>query len=98
MLGSSSFHQLCVCSECCDVKLFSNGLLRPLEKSLTLFLKVMMTGQKRNVMGLVLIQLFRTCVMLNSLLNPLIYCLRQNEMRKFVLRVPCRQAVEPAMN
>ena len=38
----------------------------------------------------------RTCA-INSLLNPLIYCLRQKEMRKFVLRVPC-QAVEPAMN
>ena len=28
----------------------------------------------------------RTCGMINSLLNPLIYCWRQKEMRKFVLR------------
>ncbi|KAL9960279.1 hypothetical protein ACROYT_G033718 [Oculina patagonica] len=45
----------------------------------------------------VLSPLVRTCAMLNSLLSPLIYCLRQKEMRKFVLRVPC-QAVEPAIN
>ena len=30
----------------------------------------------------------RTCVMLNSLFNPLIYCWRQKEMRQFVLRIP----------
>ncbi|KAJ7353852.1 hypothetical protein OS493_032127 [Desmophyllum pertusum] len=36
----------------------------------------------------------RTFVMLNSLLNPLIYCLRQREMRKFVFKLPC-QPVEP---
>ncbi|XP_078363931.1 trace amine-associated receptor 13c-like [Oculina patagonica] len=29
----------------------------------------------------------RTCVMLNSLLNPLIYCWRQKEMRQFVFRI-----------
>ena len=29
----------------------------------------------------------RTCGMLNSLLNPLIYCWRQTEMRKFVFRI-----------
>ena len=29
----------------------------------------------------------RTCAMLNSLLNPLIYCWRQNEMRQFVFRL-----------
>ncbi|XP_078378621.1 melanocortin receptor 4-like [Oculina patagonica] len=46
----------------------------------------------------VLMPLIRTCAMLNSLLNPLIYCLRQKEMRKFVFRVPCRHAVQPAMN
>jgi len=38
-----------------------------------------------------------TCAILNSLLNPLIYCLRQKEMRKFVFQVPCKP-VEPAMN
>ena len=34
-----------------------------------------------------------TFAMLNALLNPLIYCWRQKEMRKFVLRVPNDQAV-----
>jgi len=38
-----------------------------------------------------------TCAVLNSLLNPSIYCLRQKEMRKFVFRTPCKP-VEHAMN
>ena len=37
----------------------------------------------------------KTCVMLNSLLNPLIYCWRQKEMRKFVFRFVA-QAVHPS--
>jgi len=45
----------------------------------------------------IVIPLTRTCAILNSLLNPLIYFLRQKEMRKFVFRVPCKP-VEPAMN
>ena len=36
----------------------------------------------------------RTFGMLNSPLNPLIYCLRQKEMRKFVFRLPS-QVVHP---
>ena len=38
---------------------------------------------------------FRTFLMLNSLLNPLIYCYRQKEMRMFVFRIST-QAVHPA--
>jgi len=38
----------------------------------------------------------RTCGMLNSLLNPLIYCWRQQEMRKFVFRFSRIQEVHPA--
>ena len=38
----------------------------------------------------------RTCGMLNSLLNPLIYCWRQKEMRKFVFRRA--QIVPPVLN
>ena len=37
----------------------------------------------------------RTLGILNSLLNPLIYCWRQKEMRKFVFRFPTRQVVVP---
>ena len=48
------------------------------------------------IINSILSPIVRTFAMLNSLLNPLIYCLRQKEMRKFVLRVPCL-AVEPAM-
>jgi len=39
--------------------------------------------------------MIRTLAMLNSLLNPLIYCWRQKEMRKFVFRIR-NQAVNPA--
>ena len=38
----------------------------------------------------------RTCGMLNSLLNPLIYCWRQQEMRRFVFRLWTIQVVHPA--
>ena len=38
----------------------------------------------------------RTCGMLNSLLNPLIYCWRQQEMRRFVFRLWTTQVVHPA--
>ncbi|XP_078376039.1 melanocortin receptor 4-like [Oculina patagonica] len=71
-------------------------MLSFLPMALTLLLTVI-TGKKKEVV-LVFAPLVRTCAMLNSLLNPLIYCLRQKEMRKFVLRVPCMQAVQPAMN
>ena len=37
----------------------------------------------------------RTLGILNSLLNPLIYCWRKKEMRKFVFRFPTRQVVVP---
>ena len=37
----------------------------------------------------------RTLGILNSLLNPLIYCWRQKEMRKFVFRFQTRQVVHP---
>ena len=41
----------------------------------------------------------RTFSMFNSFLNPLIYCLRQREMRKFVLRFPkAIQVVQPVEN
>ena len=47
----------------------------------------------------VLTPFVRTISMLNSLLNPLIYCLRQREIRKFVLRFPKSiQVVQPADN
>ena len=47
----------------------------------------------------VLTPFVRTFSMFNSLLNPLIYCLRQREMRKFVLRFPkTLQVVRPADN
>ncbi len=70
-----------------------------LPMGLTLLLNV--TGLKKKVSSelfSILSSFVRTCAMLNSLLNPLIYCLRQKEMRKFVLRVLFRQAVEPVMN
>ena len=40
--------------------------------------------------------LWQTCVMLNSLVNPLIYCFRQIEMRKVVFRKRT-QVIYPAM-
>ncbi|XP_078377708.1 melanocortin receptor 4-like [Oculina patagonica] len=67
-----------------------------LPMGLTLMLNV--TGLTEKVTRDTLSPLVRTCAMFNSLLNPLIYCLRQKEMRKYVLRVPCMQPVEPAMN
>ena len=65
---------------------------------ITLTMLLWTTSMKKIIdieVTLILFPVLRTCVMLNSLLNPLIYCLRQKEMRKCVLRVPC-QAVEPA--
>ena len=44
----------------------------------------------------VLMPWIRTCGMLNSFFNPLIYCWRQQEMRKFVFRFPAAQVVHPA--
>ena len=45
----------------------------------------------------VLTPFVRTFSMLNSLLNPLIYCLRQREIRKFILRFPKSiRVVQPA--
>ena len=38
----------------------------------------------------------RTCGMLNSFLNPLIYCWRQQEMRRFVFRLWTARIVHPA--
>ena len=47
----------------------------------------------------VLTPFVRTFSMLNSFLNPLIFCLRQREIRKFVLRFPkSMQVVQPADN
>ena len=47
----------------------------------------------------VLTPVSRTFSMFNSFLNPLIYCLRQREMRKFVLRFPkVIQVVQPVEN
>ena len=43
-----------------------------------------------------LIPWLRTSGMLNSLLNPLIYCWRQQEMRRFVFRLWTTQVVHPA--
>ena len=40
--------------------------------------------------------LVRTLALLNSLLNPLIYCWRQKEMRRFVFRIRTAAAVGPA--
>ncbi|XP_022794459.1 uncharacterized protein LOC111333190 [Stylophora pistillata] len=39
--------------------------------------------------------LWQTCILLNSLVNPLIYCWRQKEMRKFLFRIRT-QVVHPA--
>lgn len=40
--------------------------------------------------------LWQTCILLNSLVNPLIYCWRQKEMRKFLFRIRT-QVVHPAI-
>ena len=39
-----------------------------------------------------------TFIMLNSFINPLIYCWRQKEMRNYVFRFSCTSAVEPLAN
>ncbi|KAL9960278.1 hypothetical protein ACROYT_G033717 [Oculina patagonica] len=69
----------------------------PMALTLLLVVKGLRKQGEYEAVFSVLSPTFRTCAMLNSLLNPLIYCLRQKEMRKFVLRLPC-QAVEPTMN
>ena len=61
------------------------------------FLVVHMSGHvfwKPNL--LITKPLLRTCGMLNSLLNPLIYCWRQQEMRRFIFKLWTTQAVDPA--
>ena len=70
-------------------------LLCFLPMALTIF--PMLLRVKLGSLFVVLKPLGPTCGILNSLLNPLIYCLRQKEMRKFVFRAPCKP-VEPAMN
>ena len=70
-------------------------LLCFLPMALTIF--PLLIGVKLGGLFVVLKPLGPTCAILNSLLNPLIYCLRQKEMRKFVFRAPCKP-VEPAMN
>ncbi|XP_020602074.1 alpha-1A adrenergic receptor-like [Orbicella faveolata] len=76
-------------------------LLSFLPMALGLAILSMVLGVRRdlnlNAVFVVWVPLARTCAVLNSLLNPLIYCLRQKEMRKFVFRVPCKP-VGPAMN
>ena len=69
----------------------------PMGLTLLLVVKGLKKQREYEAMFSVFSPLVRTCAVLNSLLNPLIYCLRQKEMRKFVLRVPC-QAVKPVMN
>jgi len=49
-----------------------------------------------NTVLVVWVPLARPCTVLNSLLNPLIYCLRQKDLRKFAFRAPCKP-VEPVM-
>ena len=69
-----------------------------LPMALTIFSVVVGVGRSHlnlNAVFAVSIPLARTCAILDSLLNPLIYCLRQKEMRKFEFRaVPCKP-VEP---
>ena len=74
-------------------------LLSFLPMALTIFSVSVIGGTSVNpaFVNVVSTLLVRTCAILNSLLNPLIYCLRQKEMRKFVFRVPCKP-VEPTMN
>ena len=72
-------------------------LLSFLPMALTIFSVSVIGGTSVNPAFVVSTLLVRTCAILNSLLNPLIYCLRQKEMRKFVFRVPCKP-VEPTMN
>lgn len=72
----------------------------PMAVTLLMKMTVLRKGTTDSQMVLIvsiLSPLVRTCGMLNSLLNPLVYCLRQREMRKFVLKVPCRQSVDPVM-
>ena len=65
----------------------------PMASGLAIFSVVVRVNRHLDLKGVlvVLVPLARTCAVLNSLLNPLIYCLRQKEMRKFVFRVPCKR-------
>ena len=62
------------------------------------FLASILSGwlPKQSRLFLVYSPCIRTCGILNSLLNPLIYCWRQKEMRKFIFRFSAVQAVHPA--
>ena len=70
-------------------------MLSFLPMALLLFLIVTKLSKNMNAQVLgVLNPISRTFAMLNSLLNPLIYCLRQKNMRKFIFRLPS-QRVHP---
>ena len=71
----------------------------PMASGLAIFSVVVRVNRHLDLKAVlvVLVPLARTCAVLNSLLNPLIYCLRQKEMGKFVFRVPCKP-VRPTMN
>jgi len=75
-------------------------LLSFLPMAFGLAISSIVVGVKRdlnlNTVLVVWVPLARPCTVLNLLLNLLIYCLRQKEMRKFVFRAPCKP-VEPAM-
>ena len=49
------------------------------------------SGEMREILNIVI----RTPGMLNSLVNPLIYCMRQKEMRKFVFSLRFSHAINP---
>ena len=77
----------------------ASAVLSFMPMAIILLIKItVLKGTTGNNMVAILSPLVRTCAMLNSLLNPLVYCLRQREMRKFVLKVPCRQSVDPVIN
>ena len=70
----------------------ASAMLSFMPMAITLVINItVLKGRTGSKVVLTLSPLVRTCAMLNSLLNPLVYCLRQREMRKFVLKVPCRQ-------
>ena len=77
----------------------ASAVLSFMPMAIILLIKItVLKGTTGNNMVVILSPLVRTCAMLNSLLNPLVYCLRQREMRKYVLKVPCRQSVDPVIN
>ena len=72
----------------------ASSMLSFMPMAITLLIKIIvLKGKTGSEIVSMLSPLVRTCAMLNSLLNPLVYCLRQKEMRKFVLKVPCRKDV-----